>query len=226
MKIAVLGGTGDFGQGLCVRLAEKHDIIVGSRFKEKAENLASQYLSLAKAHFRDKMRGSIIGMENPQAASEADTVIFSVPYTAAEALAEAIKPKVTENKVIISPIAPMEKQDKHFIYMTQNFEGKMVSMAELIAAKLGTRKVVAALQNVPAAELAKVERVLEYDVPLAGDDDDAVKAASSLIAEIKNLRPMYVGPLSTSMLIETLTPLLVNISIHCKIKNPCIKIVS
>jgi len=43
MRIAILGGTGDIGEGLALRLARKHQIIVGSREAEKAQEAADAY---------------------------------------------------------------------------------------------------------------------------------------------------------------------------------------
>jgi len=43
MQIALLGGTGDIGEGLAVRLARDtgHDVVIGSRKAEKARTKAS-----------------------------------------------------------------------------------------------------------------------------------------------------------------------------------------
>ena len=40
MKISILGGTGGLGQGLALRWIQYHDIIVGSRLKQKADETA------------------------------------------------------------------------------------------------------------------------------------------------------------------------------------------
>ncbi|MFH1773700.1 MAG: NAD(P)-binding domain-containing protein, partial [Methanobacteriota archaeon] len=43
MKIALLGGTGDIGEGLALRWASNHEIIIGSRKKEKALDAVARY---------------------------------------------------------------------------------------------------------------------------------------------------------------------------------------
>ena len=37
MKIGIVGGTGDIGEGMAVRLSPQFEVIVGSREKEKVE---------------------------------------------------------------------------------------------------------------------------------------------------------------------------------------------
>ena len=36
MKIGIIGGTGDIGKGLALRISDKHEIILGSREASKA----------------------------------------------------------------------------------------------------------------------------------------------------------------------------------------------
>ena len=43
MKISILGGTGGLGQGLALRWIQSHDIIVGSRLKQKAKETIINY---------------------------------------------------------------------------------------------------------------------------------------------------------------------------------------
>jgi len=40
VKIGILGGTGQFGQGLALRWAKNHEIIIGSRDPAKAIQLS------------------------------------------------------------------------------------------------------------------------------------------------------------------------------------------
>ncbi|MHC1584538.1 MAG: NAD(P)-binding domain-containing protein, partial [Methanosarcinales archaeon] len=40
MRIAILGGTGNIGKGLALRWGSKHEIIIGSRVRSKAERAA------------------------------------------------------------------------------------------------------------------------------------------------------------------------------------------
>ena len=58
MKIAIIGATGDMGYGLALRLAiAGHDIIIGSRQLEKAENAAEKVKEKAHDIKEDVKRG-------------------------------------------------------------------------------------------------------------------------------------------------------------------------
>lgn len=61
---------------------------------------------------------------------------------------------------------------------------------------------------------------------ICGDDAQAVDIVRSLALEIKSLRPLFVGPLAASSLVESLTPLLVNIARKNNIKEAGINIIS
>ncbi len=36
MKVGIIGGTGDIGKGMALRLSQNHEVIIGSRKEEKA----------------------------------------------------------------------------------------------------------------------------------------------------------------------------------------------
>jgi predicted dinucleotide-binding enzyme len=58
MKIALVGGTGDIGQGFALRWAPAHEIIIGSRKADKAIEAAKELSS--------KSGGKIWGTDNVQ----------------------------------------------------------------------------------------------------------------------------------------------------------------
>ena len=85
MKIAILGGTGDQGPGLALRLAlAGEEVIIGSRAKEKAEKVAEELNAELGAK-------KIQGTDNVQAAGAAEIVMMTVPYSAHIPTLEAVK---------------------------------------------------------------------------------------------------------------------------------------
>mgnify|MGYP005864116739 CR=1 FL=1 len=71
MRIALLGGTGDIGEGLALRWAHDtdHEIVIGSRDPEKARNKAEAY----EAEIDDRgVDTKITGFENGMAADRAE----------------------------------------------------------------------------------------------------------------------------------------------------------
>ena len=80
MRIGIIGGTGGMGEGFALRWCFRHDIIVGSRERQKAEEAAESYTRLARIAYENSMTGSIIGDDNFAAAKYSDLLILSIPY--------------------------------------------------------------------------------------------------------------------------------------------------
>jgi 8-hydroxy-5-deazaflavin:NADPH oxidoreductase len=212
MKIAIIGGTGDLGMGLAVRLSNHHDILIGSRDQVKAEKAAEHARSIISGG------GSISGHSNPDAAGACDVAILAIPDLPSDEMLRDLAP-VLKGKLVISPIVPMRFQDGLFRYtMTEG------SAAEKVASVLQTR-VAAALHTVPAEKLLRHDMVLELDVPVAAETKEIFGETAELISEISRLRPLHAGPMSVSRLLESMTPLLLNIGRFSKIRSPSIKIV-
>lgn len=97
MKIAIFGGTGDLGRGLAICFAAAgHDIVVGSRSQERADQAAA---SLREGY----AEGNFIPMENAEAAQAGEMAIVSIPWEGIDqtipALADALAGKVVVSVV-------------------------------------------------------------------------------------------------------------------------------
>jgi len=75
-KIAILGGTGDIGQGLALRLAADthHEVTIGSRDAERAETKAEEYTTELDSRGLD---ATVAGAENETAAAAAAESSYS-----------------------------------------------------------------------------------------------------------------------------------------------------
>lgn len=231
MKIAILGGTGPLGQGLALRWAELHEIAIGSRSEAKAKAIAERYRRIATKHYGRGMRGSIDGDENRKAAKASEVVVLTIPYKDAPEFVRSLRDAVMDKDAIVSPIVPIKKAHDHFEYTPYpSFEGpsasvRYLSAAELVAKELRSSRVVSAFHTLPAQRLASLSTTLDYDVLMAGDDKKAVGIVAELVKQIPQLRPLHVGPLATSRMLEALTPLLLNLGLYNRIPSPSIRIV-
>lgn len=216
MKIALIGGTGDIGKGFAVRWGEKHEIIIGSRNADKAEESAATVLQLLGAG------GVVRGMDNASAIAEADVVVLCVPY---EHLASVTADLFDSYKsqLVISPVVPMIYNGKFFSYHPPA-EGSAAMQARSHLPE--SVRVVSAFHTICAAALQDKERVMKADVFICGDDGEAIDITTQLAGEIKSLRPLKAGPLAVSSLVESLTPFLLNVARKNKIKDAGIAIVS
>src|SRR5207302_5042235 len=73
-SVAIVGGTGNLGGALAVRLAAPGvKVIIGSRDAQKAQN--------AVAALKPKMRaGDLVGATNQEAVKQGEFVLIAVPY--------------------------------------------------------------------------------------------------------------------------------------------------
>lgn len=227
MKIGILGGTGNMGRGLTVRLSLKHDIVMGSRTREKAERIAKSTENLARGFYQSEMVGSIEGAVNMEAITHSEAVIVTLPPEAAVPVLEGVRDGLKPGHIVVSTVVPMTKRRKLF-YWTP-LEGDEAyggwSAAEAIQEVVRPVPVVSAFQTVPAAYLNNIDAVLNVDVLIAGDDDLALAKVSSLVRDVPNLRPLKVGPLENSKWVESITPLLLNAAILNGLHDPTIRVV-
>ena len=216
MKIALVGGTGDIGTGFAVRFMSAHEVIIGSRKADKAIEKASAIMQLPGVD------GNIRGTDNASAIAEADTVILCVPPEHMKSATCDLSSSF-DRQIVISPMVPMIYDGKFFRFNPPPEGSSALQAKSLLPAQM---RVVSAFHTVSAASLQARERELKGDVLICGDDAQAVDIVRSLALEIKSLRPLFVGPLAASPLVESLTPLLVNIARKNNIKEAGINIIS
>ena len=240
MKIAVIGGTGSVGKGFALRWGQKHEVIVGSRNQERAKVKAAEYTSMLEDYdFDANIRGTL----NKNAASEAEIVVLAVRYSQVASVIEQIKP-VLNNQIVISVVVPMAKDRcliipdsdtievtaahrkdytaNYFCYSTpaagsaaQEIDGMLPEGIELVSA----------FHNVPAAKLANLDIDLSYDVGVCGNNMHSKNIVFDLVRDISNMRPIDIGPLETSSMVESLTPLVINVAIRNNMKDVGIKFI-
>ena len=223
MKIGIIGGTGGMGKGFALRWCANHDIIIGSREVAKAEEAAREYSNLAKNEYHD-YKNSISGNDNVSVAKESDVLVLSIPYENIDSICSQLLPQVKENCVVVSPIVPLTKTDAGFEFIS--FKDKKPSAYELVQKYMKNKsRLVSAFHTISEKKLVDPKLILDSDIFVCGDAEDSISIVNELIKEIKNLRPILLGPGSLSYLAEIATPILLNAMIKNKMKNPGIKII-
>jgi 8-hydroxy-5-deazaflavin:NADPH oxidoreductase len=225
MKIGIVGGTGGMGEGFALRWCVNHQIVVGSRDKNKASEVAKNYMKIAQEFYKDKMKGNISGDNNFDLAKDLDILILSIPYESINDTCAKLSQVVNDNCIIVSPIVPMKWEEKGFTYIPFE-EGKKMA-AELVADNFKTRsRIVSAFHTISEVKLKKLELNLDADTYICGDDLATVQKIKDLVSEIQGLRPIYLGQLSMTYQAEVLTPMLLNGAKKNKLKNPGLKLVT
>lgn len=213
LTIAVLGGTGKEGSGLVLRWAQSgYRVLIGSRAAERAE---------AKATELNETLGDdvIVGMSNVDAATEADLVVLSVPYSAHKPILESVKDAV-QGKILVDVTVPMNPPAIRTVHVPEGHAASLEAQAYLGD---GVR-VVSAFQNVSAVHLKDLQHTVNSDVLMCGDDDEAKTEVAQLIEAIPGMRAVDAGPLANSVAAEALTPVLLYINKHYKVVGAGIRI--
>ncbi|NKE35497.1 NADPH-dependent F420 reductase [Natronococcus sp. JC468] len=208
MRIALLGGTGDIGEGLALRFARDtdHEILIGSRDPEKARDAVAEYEDVLEAIGAE---ATLKGFVNEMAADRADVVVLSVPPYYVGDTVEAVADVLDEDTVVVTPAVGMQGDDDGLHYHPPSAG----SVTELVAKRVPDGvPVVGAFHNLAAGALTDLELELDLDTLVVADDEDAKRTVRSLAEEIEGLRALDVGPLANAAEVESVTPLVINLA--------------
>ena len=209
MRIALLGGTGDIGEGLALRFAfhTDHEVIVGSRDPDRARNKAEEYETELASRGRDL---TVNGFVNAMAADRADVVVLSVPpYYAADTV-EAVADRIGD-AILVSPAVGMRRDEAGLHYDPPPAGSVLEHVATVVPDGV---PLVGAFHNLSADRLANLDVELDLDTLVIGDDPDAKETVRMLAEGIEGLRALDAGPAVNAPEVESLTPLLVTIGMH------------
>lgn len=219
MKISLLGGTGDIAEGLVLRWSKAgHEILIGSRKEEKAKGIAEEHINTLN---NLGIESKIQGMANADAAKNSEVIIISIPPEYAASTIDQISDSITD-QIVVTPVVSMKKEGKTFLF---NPPAQGSSAEEIQEVLPKTAKLVSAYHNLPAKELSKVEEDLDYDVVICGDDEEAKAVITKLTEDMPNLKVLDAGPLAVSSMIESMTPLIVNLNMRYKPQHFSVKFV-
>ncbi len=203
--IAIIGGTGQEGFGLAMRFAHAgENVIIGSRSAERAAEATEKVASLLPNR-------EVRGMSNAEAAKAADIVFVAVPIAGHVEALKSIS-GVVEDKVVVDVVVPLEFVDR---------QPRIISVAEGSAAEqaqalLPRAKVVSGFHHLDASELAKVEKPIDADVIICGNDRDAKSVVMALTDKIEGVRAIDGGVLAVSRYVEGFTAALISVNRHYK----------
>jgi 8-hydroxy-5-deazaflavin:NADPH oxidoreductase len=197
VRIAVVGGTGAFGQALAQRLvAIGEDVLIGSRDAERARELATAYGAL--------------GAANADVVRDADLVVLSVPGRAAVETARSLAGEVGSTPVL-SVASDLTFTDAGVL------PGRLGrSLAEEIADVLRA-PLAAGFQSLAAAHLTEPSPP-EEDVFVCGDDVEAKAAVLELGERLVSGRAIDAGPLANARALEAMTAVILNVNRRHKIR--------
>jgi NADPH-dependent F420 reductase len=207
--VPIIGGTGAFGFGLALRLAQVGTpVVIGSRDRGRAEEAAGRV--------RERVPDAQVeGLENAEAAGRGPIVFLCVPFRVQSENLTNLKDALSEGQLLVDATVPtaaaVSGKATRLLGVPQ---GSAAQQAQEMVPDGVT--VVSALHTVSAPKLGDLETQLDEDVPIAGDERESKRRVAELIARIPGLRPVNAGLLETARLIEGLTPLLISVNTRNK----------
>ena len=203
MTIAILGGTGPQGKGLALRFASSGKrVAIGSRNKENAINACQVVMEKL-----NKTGGEVIPLSNAEAVAAADEfVVLSVPWAAHNSTLIDLKDSLN-NKILIDIVVPLADGNPRKVSMPP--EGSATEAAQAI---LGSDiPVIGALHNVSANTLGNLEKMINCDILVCGDNLEARLKVMELMKTL-GVMAYNVGDAESARCIEALTPILIRLN--------------
>jgi NADPH-dependent F420 reductase len=208
MRIGILGATGPAGSGLAARLASVgHEVLFGSRAVDKAKHAVDDL----QLKWGERV-GGLIPCDNAWAC-DAPVVVLAV-------MADSVIPTVREHaermagKIVVSMANNLVRNGNEFNAVLPPHG----SVAAEIQALLWRSRVCTAFHLVPAAEFADLDHIMESDVVVLGDEDDARATLMEITRSIPNLRPLDGGSLRNAVGMETFAAVLLTINVRHRMR--------
>ena len=219
MRIAILGGTGDLGEGLALRWAyhSGHDIVIGSLDPDAAHDAADAYQT--RLDSRDRS-AKLTGFENGMAADRADVVVLAVPpYHVADTV-DAVADRLDAGDILVTPAVGLT----HDADGAHHHPPSAGSVTAIVAdAAPDSVPVVGAFHSLAAGRLADLDADLGVDTLLVGDDASAKNTVAGLANDIDGLRAIDAGGLANAAEVEALTPLLITVGARNELDDPGVR---
>ena len=185
-----------------------HEVLFGSRAVDKARGAVDEL----EKQWGDKVAGRLIACDNSWAC-DAPIVILAVH-------AESAIPTVQEHaerlpgKIVVSMANNLVKHGNEFNAVLPPHG----SVAAEIQALLWRSRVTTAFHLVPAAEFGALDRDMESDVVVLGDEDEAKRTVMEIVESIPDLRALDGGSLRNAVGMETFAAVLLTVNIRHKMR--------
>ncbi|KRF00985.1 hypothetical protein ASG88_11340 [Nocardioides sp. Soil777] len=208
--VAILGGTGNLGYGLALRLGRAgYSVLIGSRSEDRAREAADRAsTAVPEAH--------ITGASNEEAAgAAARLVVVAVPFVSQVATLRSVSPALREGQVVLDATVPLGPAvGGRPTQLVGVWSGSAAQQARsAVPEHVG---VVSGLHTLSAATLEDLDETVDQDTLICGDSAADKQVVQEVLGRIEGLRVVDAGRLEMSRMVEGLTPLLIGINIRNK----------
>lgn len=191
MKVAIVGGTGQFGRALAKRLhVLGEEVVIGSREEQRAKERALEI--------------GVDGGANADVVQDVDLVVLATKSNAALETGSSLADAIGQTPVLCVA-SDLQFTETGIIPGLE--EG---SLAETLA-RLLRAPVASGLQTVSALDLTGPD-LPDQDALICGDDPRAKKLALELAGRLVGGRAIDCGPLANSRALEAMTAVILNVN--------------
>lgn len=206
MRIGVIGGSGPAGSALAARLASVgYPAMIGSRSKYRAMEARDAIVA------KHPELGESLGYGDNATVADCDLVIIATPWDSAATMAQTHAGHL-QDKIVVSMANALVRVGREF----EPLIPPRGSVAAHVQAAAPGSRVVAAFHHLPAKELGAIGQPIDSDVLICGDDPEAVRTVSEIVAKIPGCRPLDAGELSNATAIEAFTAVLLQLNVRYK----------
>ena len=213
-SISIIGGTGAEGSGLALRWVHAgYPVTIGSRSLDKALGKAAE-LNLRVPDEKKQL----VGKNNLGAAKACQIGVLTVPYSAHRETLLDLKESL-QGKVLVDVTVPLVPLKVDHVHLPLGGAAGLEAQ-EILGPDV---RVVSAFQNISAAHLRDPERDIDCDVLVCGNDATACEEVITLV-EAAGMSGLHAGSLVNAIAIESLTPVLISLNKHYRIKDAGIRV--
>lgn len=204
MTVAIVGGTGDLGFGLALRLAAAgQEVVIGSRSAEKAGD------AVARAQEVLGPDAPVDGRANPEAVAAGDVTFVTVPFEGQAETYRSLKQAWREGTVVCDTTTPLATAvGGAATQVLRPWQGSAAEQAKALLPP-GVR-LASGFHSVGAEALEALDGDLQGDVLLCGDGE--AKAAVGGLVEKIGMRWVDCGPLTMARILEPLTAVMIRVN--------------
>lgn len=203
--VAFVSGTGPAGFGLAERFARAGDeVIIGSRALERAEDTRARVLEQVPG-------GRVHAADNRTAILAGEVAFLTMPPQAQRASVESLADALA-GKIVVSMANPLTVEAGR---VTTWFP-EAGSLAEEVQHLVPTARVVGAFHEIHVRRFAQLDRPIDSDTIVTGDDDIAKQEVIRLARHVQGVRPLDGGPLSNSRFVEGFVAVLISLNFRYK----------
>jgi 8-hydroxy-5-deazaflavin:NADPH oxidoreductase len=206
MSIAIVGGTGDEGFGLALRLARAGEhVIIGSRDGARGRAAAEKAVSTLGGDVH------VEGAGNEDAVAGADVVLVTVPFAGQADTYRSLKDAWRPGTVVCDCTSPLATAVGGRPWQViRPWQGSAAEQAQALLPN--TVRLVSGFQTVSGDALQHLDHEMDGEVLLAGAEAEAKATVGALVEKIPNLRWVDAGALAMARVIEPLTAILVSVN--------------